>query len=108
MRPIVQTGLTRHPALPDLPTVHESGFAGFNAVSFWGAYAPAGTPSTIVDRFNTEFIGVLRDPEISTKMQKGLLIDPKLAGPAEFKAFFLDQVRTWGAVIRENGLKRNS
>jgi tripartite-type tricarboxylate transporter receptor subunit TctC len=108
LRPIVQTGLTRYPALPNLPTVAESGFPGFNAVSFWGAFAPAGTPASIVSRFNAEFTGVLREPEISSRLQKGLLIDPKLAGPAEFKAFFLEQVHKWGQVIRDNGLKRAS
>ena len=108
LRPIVQTGVTRHPALPSLPTEHESGFPNFNAVSFWGVYAPAGTPSEIVARFNAELIGALREPDISSRMQKGLLIDPKLQGPAEFKSFFLDQLRTWGKVIREHGLKRNS
>jgi tripartite-type tricarboxylate transporter receptor subunit TctC len=108
LRAIVQTGAERHPALPSVPTVSQSGFAGFSAVSFWGFYAPSGTDNAIVNRFVSELTGVLREADVTEKLQKGLLIEPKLAGPAEFKSFYLDQLRTWGQVIRENGLKRSS
>ena len=108
LRPIVQTGPQRHPSLANVPTVGESGFPGFSAVSFWGFYAPSGTDPAIVNRFVTDLSAAFREPEVADKLKRALLMDPKLAGPAEFKTFFLDQVRTWGQVIRENGLKRSS
>ena len=108
LRAIVQTGRERHPALPNLPTVSESGFPGFNATSFWGFYAPSGTAGAVVERFVADLIASFREPEVADKLQKSFLIDPKLAGPAEFRSFFLDQVRIWGQVIRDNGLKRST
>jgi tripartite-type tricarboxylate transporter receptor subunit TctC len=104
LRPIMQTGAQRHPALQELPTVSESGFPGFNAVSFWGFYAPSGTQPAIVERFVADLTATLREPEITTRL-RSMLIDPKFDGPALFRAFFSDQLKTWGAVVRDNGLQ---
>jgi tripartite-type tricarboxylate transporter receptor subunit TctC len=105
LRAIVQTGEQRHPALPELPTVSESGFPRFNAVSFWGFYAPSETQKAIVERFVADLTATFREPEIIARLQTGLLIDPKFDGPAPFRAFFSDQVKTWGAVVRDNSLQ---
>jgi tripartite-type tricarboxylate transporter receptor subunit TctC len=107
LRPIVQTGKTRHPALPDLPTVSESGFPDFDAVSFWGFYAPSGTPAAIVHRFTADLTSSFREPEVTARL-KDLLIDPKIEGSEQFRPFFHQQIKTWGDVIRDNGLKRSS
>ena len=90
-----------------MATVSESGFAGFSATSFWGFYAPAGTDRAIVGQFVEALRDVLREPDIAQRMRTALLLDPSLSGPAELRAFFRDQVRTWGQVIRENGLQRS-
>jgi tripartite-type tricarboxylate transporter receptor subunit TctC len=105
LRAVAQTGLQRHRKIPNVPTVAESGFGGFEAVSFWGMFAPSGTPAAINDRFRTELTAVLRQDEIATKLTDTVMLDTKLAGPETFKPFFAEQVRLWGNVIRENGLK---
>src|SRR5262249_9456632 len=68
LRAIVQTGTERLPALSDVPTVSESGFPGFSAPSFWGFYAPSGTPAPIVDRFVADLTAIMREPDVSTKL----------------------------------------
>ena len=68
-------------------------------------FAPSGTPATINDRFRTELTAVLRQDEITAKLTDTVMLDAKLDGPETFKPFFTEQVRLWGNVIRENGLK---
>ncbi len=107
LRAIAQTGLERLKALANVPTVNESGFAGFSAPSFWGFYAPSTTPVRIVDRFVTELTAIVGEPEIRTKLTDSLLIDLRLDGPSGFRKFFFEQVAKWGQVIRENNLRHN-
>jgi tripartite-type tricarboxylate transporter receptor subunit TctC len=105
LRAIAQTGLERHPALPEVPTVVECGFPGFSALSFWGFYAPSNTSRVIVDRFVTNVGSLLQDKAIEKRLEESLLMEIKVAGPSEFKAFFDAQRIKWGQVIRDNGLK---
>jgi tripartite-type tricarboxylate transporter receptor subunit TctC len=107
LRPIAQTGVKRLAGLSDIPTVSESGFPGFGADSFWGFYAPSNTPAPMVDLFIADLTAIVRDPDIEHKLTKTFLLDLKLAGPAEFRRFFLEQVAKWGQVIRENNLQHN-
>ncbi len=108
LRAIAQTGLQRHARLPTVPTLAESGFADFEAVSFWGIFGPSNTPAPIVERFRTEVTSVLRQDEIATKLTDALLLDVKLTGGEPFQRFFNEWSRNWGKVIRENGLKSSS
>jgi tripartite-type tricarboxylate transporter receptor subunit TctC len=108
LRAIAQTGLQRHAALANVPTVAESGFPDFSAVSFWGFYAPSGTAVETVNRFVTELTAVLQEGDIKDRLGKGLLMDVKVDGPGVFQTFFQEQLHKWGQVIRENGLKSSS
>ena len=108
LRAIVQTGLQRHPKLPDVPTLAASGFSGFEAISFWGIFGPSGTPAPIVDRFANEVTAILRQDDIATKLTDSFLLDVKLVRGDAFRRFFNDWGQTWGNVIRENGLKSSS
>jgi tripartite-type tricarboxylate transporter receptor subunit TctC len=107
LRAIAQTGLVRLSALANVPTVNESGFAGFSAPSFWGFYAPSNTPARIVDRFVAELTAIIGAPEIRSKLTDSLLLDLRLDGPSDFRKFFSEQVAKWGQVIRENNLRHN-
>jgi tripartite-type tricarboxylate transporter receptor subunit TctC len=71
MKPLAVTGLKRLPDLPNTPTVAESGYAGFEAYSWIGVFAPAGTPSNTVSKLTTDFQVVLNDPEIKAKLTQG-------------------------------------
>jgi tripartite-type tricarboxylate transporter receptor subunit TctC len=108
LRPLVQTGATRQPTLPDLPTVSESGFPGFESLAWWGVFAPAGTPKPIMDRFRSDLTATLREERIAKQLTETQQVSLRLEGPEEFRKFFDDQARIWGAVVRDNGIKAES
>lgn len=105
LRGLAQTGVERLSALKDVPTVRESGFPAFDALSFWGFYAPSNTPATIVDRFLAELTAIVNEPSLRSKLSTTMLLELTLAGPAEFRRFFHEQVAKWRSVIRENNLQ---
>lgn len=71
LKPLAVTGSQRLPELPKTPTVAESGYPGFEAYSWIGAFAPAETPAVIVKKLTADFQAVLNDPEIKTKLSQG-------------------------------------
>src|SRR4051794_4798103 len=105
LRPIVQTGLKRQGSLAEVPTANESGFPGFESNAWWGVFAPAGTPKTITDRFRSELVAALKDERIAKQLTETQQVDLRLGGPEELRKFFEDQVRIWGAVVRENNIR---
>ena len=104
MRPLVVTGEERHPEFPDLPTMAENGHAGFNATSWFGIVAPAGTPQAILDRLNRDLNGVLKRPAMQDTFGKlGL---KALGGDRKSFADRLvaDSAR-WGGIVKATGVK---
>ena len=104
IKPILQTGASRASALSIVPTVIEGGFAGFEAYAWWGLFAPAGTPSAIIDRFGAEFAGCLRDERVIQQLIDTQQISLALNGPEELRKFLAEQMKLWGAVVREHGI----
>ena len=97
-------GPVRSRLVPDLPTISESGVPGYEAVIWWGLFAPAGTPKAIVDRLYKE-LGVILQAE---DMQKAFEIqgaDMDLMGPAEFVKFIEAEGVKWGKLIKEANIK---
>ena len=104
LRGLAVTGAKRSPAMPELPTMIESGFPGFEAGSWYGLYAPAGTPPQVLQKLHAEMMKALRTPE----MQKQLSAqgaDPVGNSPQEFAAFMRDEIAKWAKVIRDSGAK---
>lgn len=104
LRGLAVTGAKRSGAAPDLPTMIESGFPNFEAGSWYGLYAPAGTPKEIVARLHSEMVKALQRPE----MQKQLSsqgADPVGNSPQEFAAFIKAEIAKWAAVIKLSGAK---
>jgi tripartite-type tricarboxylate transporter receptor subunit TctC len=104
LRGIATTGPKRSAAIPELPTMIESGFPGFEAGSWYGIFAPAGTPPEIVDRIHGEVVKALKNPE----MQKQLSAqgaDPIGNSPQEFAAFIHAEIAKWAQVIKTSGAK---
>jgi tripartite-type tricarboxylate transporter receptor subunit TctC len=108
LRAVFHMGKERVPALPDVGTVSESGFPGFNAYAWWGFFAPAGTPAPVKERFRTELIAALRQPNVSKQLVETQQVNMLLAGPDELRKFLSEQMRTWGAVVRENNIKSDT
>jgi tripartite-type tricarboxylate transporter receptor subunit TctC len=105
LRALAQTGRTRLPGLDTIPTVADGGFADFEAMTWWGAFAPAGTPAPIVARFAAELTAALREERVTRQLTESQPMTLQLAGAEDLRRFVDDQLRTWGAVIRENGIK---
>jgi tripartite-type tricarboxylate transporter receptor subunit TctC len=105
IRPIFQMGAKRLPVLPDVITVGESGFPDAQAYTWWGVFAPAGTPKPIVDRFAAAFADGLREPIPKRQLTETQQMDLRLAGPEELRKFAAEQARIWGAVVVENNIK---
>src|SRR5215218_8949414 len=82
LRPIVQTGEKRVSALPDVPTVAES-LAGLTGYTWWGVFAPAGTPKPIVERFNKELAAAIREERVSKTLIESQLMTLVVSGPEE-------------------------
>lgn len=101
---IAQTGLKRSPALPDLPTVAESGVPGFEVTSWFGLYAPAGTPADLVNRLNAETVRAMNQPEVIDRLA-ALGTGPLPAmSPAQFAAFTRGEIDRYARVTKAAGL----
>ena len=105
LRPLLQTGSARMANLPDVPTAIEFGYAGFEALTWWGLFGPAGVPKGIVDHFGAAFAEALRDPPVTRRLTETLQIKFEIGGPERLRSFLAEQMRTWGAAIRDNGIK---
>jgi tripartite-type tricarboxylate transporter receptor subunit TctC len=104
LRPIVQTGEKRVAALPDVPTVAES-VPGLTGYTWWGVFAPAGTPKPIVERFHKELAASIRDERVAKQLTDAQLMTLVLSTPEELRAFNTEQARLWGPVVKENDIK---
>ena len=105
LRALVQTGKTRIPALPDIPTAIDIGFAGMEAYAWWGVFTAGGTPKPIVERFGAALAETLREPAITKQISENMQITLRLAGPEEEARFLSEQMKLWGPVVREHGIK---
>lgn len=105
LRPLLQTGLTRLPNLPEVPTADEFGFKGFEALTWWGSFGPSGLPKEISERFARALAETLRDPPVHQRLSESLQIRFDIGGADRLREFLAVQMRTWGAVVRENDIK---
>lgn len=94
LRPIAIGSLQRDPHFPDLPTVAEQGFPGFEAVAWCGLYTTAGTPKEVIARLNAEINRIIRDPQVAPKLEEQNLT-PTGGSPEEFGAFVSAEIRRW-------------
>lgn len=104
VRALAVTSRERNPALPDVPTVIESGLAGFEVVGFYGFLAPAGTPRDVAARLSDAFRQVLANPEVRSRMvAQGA--DPAFMGGEEFGKFLAAETPRWAAAVKASGAK---
>lgn len=104
VRPIAVMSLQRSPVLPDVPTVAESGYPGFEASTWFAVFAPAATPQAVLQRLNEDFNRALQTPDITEKFAKqSLTIQP--LDRAALKAYIGSEVAKWGKVVRDAGIK---
>jgi tripartite-type tricarboxylate transporter receptor subunit TctC len=103
LRALASTGGKRSGISPNVPTMAESGLAGFNIVAWVGMVAPAGTPKDVVDKLNREVLKALNDPELRGKLVT-MGIDPIGNSPEEFTDFLRREVPRWKEIVTDAGI----
>ena len=104
VRAIAVTSAQRSPALPDVPTVNEQGFSGFDDLTWTGFFAPAGMSQDLVNRLNSEINRSLSAPDVRERLaQLGLEWRSNTSG--EFATFLRDEVQKWAKAVKDSGAK---
>ena len=104
LRPLAVSSAKRVDDLPGVPTINEAGYQGFDAVTWFGLLAPAGTPKEVIVRLNTEFNKTLKDPELIKRLgDEGA--DAAGGTPEQFAALIRDEIPRWGKVVKDSGAK---
>ena len=104
VRALAVTSAHRSPALPEVPTVNEQGFSGFDDLTWIGFFAPAGVPQEVVDHLNSELNRALSSPKVAERLSQ-LGLDWKSNTPGEFAAFLRVEVRKWSRAVEESGAR---
>jgi tripartite-type tricarboxylate transporter receptor subunit TctC len=105
VRLLATGGAQRLAQLPDVPTVAESGLAGFQAVSWFGLFTPKRTPDDVVSRLNREVNRILADAEFHRTFLDRQFFQPMPGAPAEFVAFIKSDERKWSEIVRAAHVK---
>ena len=100
LRALATTGVKRASTLPDVPTIAESGYPGFEATNWYAFVAPGKTPVAILDFWNREIVKVLNDPQTKSELAKHGL-DPAPGTRDELASYIARETEKWGKVVRE-------
>jgi len=104
LRAIAVTTLKRSRELPDVPTLDESGYKGFEISGWYGIMAPARTPRPIIDRLNSDIVAVLSTGE-TPKLLASRGYDPTPTTPEAFAKYLRSEVARWAKAVKEYGIK---
>ena len=104
LRPLAVTGAQRSPATPDVPTIAEAGYPGFEASAWYSVMAPAGTPKPVVSRLNGEILRALKMPEVKDRLEN---VGFELVGssPEACGAYIKSEIAKWAKVVKASGVK---
>ncbi len=105
VRVVAQTAARRSTRVPDVPTVAESGYPGFEAEVWMAVMAPAHTPPTAIQRLNAELVAIIRSPAMRESLWDRQWIDPVGSTPAEVTATMRRESTRWAAIVRSAGLE---
>jgi tripartite-type tricarboxylate transporter receptor subunit TctC len=105
LRPILQLGRERLPALKDTQTAIEAGFPDFEALAWWGVFAPKDTPADVIAKQSKDIRGILSEPAVTAKLRETQMMTLILGDAAAFRTFFAKQLEFWGKVVRDNNIR---
>ena len=105
LKPLAWSSLERAPALPDVPTIAESGYPGFSSVAWFGLIGPPKMPKVIVDRLSREVLAVMAMPEMANKIRAQGMQPVADSSPEKFAAYLKSEAEKWGAVVVATGVK---
>ena len=104
LKALAVTSLQADPQLPGVAPIAEQGVPGFDALAWWGVFAPASTPAPVLARIQEEFAKALKSPAIAEKLTaQGM--DLKAGGPEELDRFLRGQIERWSKVIKDNKIR---
>jgi tripartite-type tricarboxylate transporter receptor subunit TctC len=103
-RAVATTGAKRAALMPDVPTVAESGYTGYEALNWYGYLAPAKTPKEIIDRLNRDITKALANPQVVAALNK-TGVEPQAMTPEEFGRYIAREYQTWGKVVKDAHIK---
>jgi len=98
------TSMARVKVSPEIPTLNEAGLPGFNLLTWYGVYAPKGTPSDIVNKLQSTMALAAKAPEVIKRMDE-LAVDVVVDTPAEFTKFHQAEVATWAKFLKDKNIK---
>jgi tripartite-type tricarboxylate transporter receptor subunit TctC len=104
LRALAVTGAERSPALPDVPTVAESGFPGYEATTWFGIAAPKGTPEAVLQKLNAAINQAIARPAVQQKL-RDLGATSKSMSTQEFRTFMAAERKKWGDIVTSSGIK---
>ena len=104
LRALGVTTATRSAAAPEIPTIAEAGVPGYDANAWFGIFAPAGTPQTVINRLNAEIAKIVKLPETRDRFL-ALGAEPVGSTAEQFGVFFRNEVAKWSKVVKASGAK---
>ena len=104
VRALAVTSARRSPVMPNVPTLQEAGVPGFDVASWQALYAPAGTPSAIVQRMNAEVEKIIAMPDMKARME-GLGLEHAPNTPEQFAEFGRNEIAKWTRIVKEGNVK---
>ena len=105
LRALAVSSATRLPAFPDIPTAEEAGLAGYQVTTWYGVFAPAGTPPPIVNRLHADLVKAMQTPETKSKLE-GIGADGTVSrSPEDFAALVRADTARYAKIVKEIGLK---
>jgi len=104
LRALALTTAARSPSVPEVPTVAESGFAGYEALAWYGILAPAATPAEVIARLNAEIGSALRAPDLRERLAN-IGVDAAPGTPAQLELLIDQETKLWAKVIEVAGIK---
>ncbi len=108
LRPILQLGRERLSALKDTQTAIEAGFPDFEALAWWGVFAPKDTPADVIGKQAKDIRDILSEPAVTAKLRETQMMTLILGDAAAFKTFFAKQLDFWGKVVRDNNIRASA
>jgi tripartite-type tricarboxylate transporter receptor subunit TctC len=105
VRALGATNTRRSPMLPDVPTVSESGLAGYEATSWNGVAAPARTPAAVIQRLNQELVEIVDMPDVKARLLE-LGVEARGSTPDWLRSYFRSESEKWGRVIAQAGIEK--
>lgn len=104
LRALATSGAQRSPTMPNVPTVAESGFPGFEAVNWYAFVAPGKTPAPILDRLNAELVKVLNDPDVKKQLAEHQM-EPRPMSRDDLAKYIKKESEVWGKVVRDANIR---